>query len=193
MILGIGIDLVEVGRIERALLKGDRFMRRIYTAGEIAYCTRHKEPGRHFAARFAAKEAGMKALGTGWSNGVGWRDFEVRLDPRGRPLLSITGRAAELAKAMGTTHSVVSLAHDGGMATAVVVFEGEARPAAENWLTGRAAIALPESSKDVVDDLIDRTPGVKTAKEGQAEGEPVGEAEPPPPPPSPSTDPPRQP
>ena len=186
MILGIGIDLVEVGRIERALLKGDRFMRRIYTAGEIAYCTRHKEPGRHFAARFAAKEAGMKALGTGWSNGVGWRDFEVRLDPRGRPLLSITGRAAELAKAMGTTHSVVSLAHDGGMATAVVVFEGEARPAAENWLTGRAAIAQPESSKEVVDDLIDRTPGVKGVKEG--EGEPVGNADPPPP-----TDPPREP
>jgi len=112
----------------------------------------------------------MKALGTGWSNGVGWKDFEVRLDPRGRPLLSITGRAAELAKAMGATHSVVSLAHDGGMATAVVVFEGEARPAAENWLTGRAAIDLPESG-DIIEDLIEKTPGVKSEKAG--EGEPV--------------------
>ena len=173
MILGIGIDLVEVGRIERALLKGDRFMRRIYTAKEIAYCQRHKEPGRHFAARFAAKEAGMKALGTGWSNGVGWRDFEVRLDPRGRPLLSITGRAAELARAMGASHSVVSLAHDGGMATAVVVFEGEARPAAENWLTGRAAIDLPK--EEMIADLIERTPGVKAVESGEA-GEPVGDA-----------------
>jgi holo-[acyl-carrier protein] synthase len=165
MILGVGIDLVEVSRIERALLKGDRFMRRLYTAGEIAYCQRHKEPGRHFAARFAAKEAGMKALGTGWSNGVAWKDFEVRLDPRGRPLLSITGRAFELAKAMGATHSVVSLAHDGGMATAVVVFEGEARPAAENWLTGRSAIDLPQS-EEIVKDLIEKTPGVKSAPSG---------------------------
>jgi holo-[acyl-carrier protein] synthase len=173
MILGIGIDLVEVGRIERALLKGDRFMRRLYTASEIAYCTRHKEPARHFAARFAAKEAGMKALGTGWSNGVGWKDFEVRLDPRGRPLLTITGRAAELARAMGTTHSVVSLAHDGGMATAVVVFEGEARPAAENWLTGRAAIDLPQS-EEMIADLIDHTPGIKAAPASGA-GEPVPE------------------
>jgi len=170
VILGVGIDLVEVSRIERALLKGDRFMRRLYTAAEIAYCSRHKEPGRHFAARFAAKEAGMKALGTGWSNGVGWKDFEVRLDPRGRPLLTITGRAAELAMAMGASHSVVSLAHDGGMATAVVIFEGEARPAAENWLTGRAAIDLPKS-EDLIDDLIEKTPGIKSEKAG--EGEPV--------------------
>ncbi len=176
MILGIGIDLVEVGRIERALLKGDRFTRRLYTAGEIAYCTRHKEPARHFAARFAAKEAGMKALGTGWSNGVGWRDFEVRLDPRGRPLLTITGRAAELAKAMGTTHSVVSLAHDGGMATAVVIFEGEAGPAAENWLSGRAAIDLPQS-EEMIADLIDKTPGVKALPEGET-SEPVRDSGP---------------
>jgi holo-[acyl-carrier protein] synthase len=173
MILGIGIDLVEVSRIERALLKGDRFMRRLYTSAEIAYCQRHKEPGRHFAARFAAKEAGMKALGTGWSNGVGWRDFEVRLDPRGRPLLTITGRAAELAKAMGATHSVVSLAHDGGMATAVVLFEGEARPAAEAWLTGRAAIDLPKS-EEVIADLIDTTPGVTSLPRPEA-GETVPE------------------
>ncbi len=176
MILGIGIDLVEVGRIERALLKGDRFTRRLYTAAEIAYCTRHKEPARHFAARFAAKEAGMKALGTGWSNGVGWRDFEVRLDPRGRPLLTITGRAAELAKAMGTTHSVVSLAHDGGMATAVVIFEGEAGPAAENWLSGRAAIDLPQS-EEMIADLIDKTPGVKALPEGET-SEPVRDSGP---------------
>jgi hypothetical protein len=107
---------------------------------------------------------------------VGWRDFEVRLDPRGRPLLTITGRAAELAKAMGATHSVVSLAHDGGMATAVVLFEGEAKPAAENWLTGRAAIEMPKS-EEMIADLIDHTPGVKAAPESGA-SEPVGEAGP---------------
>ena len=152
MILGLGIDLVEVARIAQALERGERFLRRIYTPGEIAYCQRHKEPARHFAARFAAKEAGMKAIGTGWSNGVGWKDFEVRLDPRGRPHLVVTGRAAEFAHAMGATHTVISLAHDGGLATAVVALEGEATDAAAGaWLTGRAAIDLPRPADDAAD------------------------------------------
>lgn len=159
MILGIGIDLVEVARMEQALARGERFTRRLFTEAEVVYCRRHKVPARHFAARFAAKEAGMKAIGTGWSNGVGWKDFEVRLDPRGRPHLLLSGRAAELALAMGATHSVISLAHDGGLATAVVVLEGDAKPEAEAWLTGRAAIGLP-ATKEVVSDLIKHTPGV---------------------------------
>lgn len=159
MILGIGIDLVEVARIEQALERGERFRRRLYTPGEIEYCLRHKEPARHFAARFAAKEAGMKALGTGWSNGVTWKDFEVRIDPRGRPLLFLTGRAAELAVAMGARHTVLSLAHDGGMATAVAALEGEARGETEAWLTGRAAIDLSKPA-EVVADLLERTEGV---------------------------------
>jgi len=159
MILGIGIDLVEVSRIEQALTRGERFQRRLFTPAEIEYCLRHKAPAKHFAARFAAKEAGMKALGTGWSNGVAWKDFEVRHDSRGRPLLVITGRAAALAVAMGATHSVLSLAHDGGFATAVAALEGEAGPQAEAWLTGRAAIDLAESA-DVVTDLIEGTRGV---------------------------------
>ena len=147
MILGLGIDLVEVARIEQALAKGERFTRRLFTAGETAYCSRHKEPARHFAARFAAKEAGMKALGTGWSNGVGWKDFEVRHDPHGRPHLYVTGRAAEIAHALGATHATISLAHDGGAATAVVVIEGEApsRGAAVDALsftTGRTRIGV---------------------------------------------------
>ena len=159
MILGIGVDLIEVARMEKALERGERIRRRLFTPLEIAYCTRHKEPGRHFAARFAAKEAGMKALGTGWSNGVGWKDFEIKLDPRGRPHLLLSGRAAELAKAMGANHTVVSLAHDGGFAIAVVAIEGEARASAEAWLTGRAAIDLPQT-EEVVTELIERTPGV---------------------------------
>jgi holo-[acyl-carrier protein] synthase len=135
VILGLGVDLVEVARMEHAIGRGERLVQRLFTPEEIAYCRRHKEPARHFAARFAAKEAGMKAIGTGWSNGVSWRDFEVRLDPRGRPHLFVTGRAAEFAHAMGATHSVISLAHDGGLATAVVALEG---PAAE---AGAAAAA----------------------------------------------------
>ena len=163
MILGIGIDLVEVARMEKAIARGERLVRRLFTEGEITYCRRHKEPSRHFAARFAAKEAGMKAIGTGWSNGVSWKDFEVRLDPRGRPHLLIRGKAAEFALAMGATHSVISLAHDGGLATAVVAIEGEAGPEAEAWLTGRAAIDLPRT-KEIVTELIDDTPGVTTAE-----------------------------
>ncbi len=159
MILGLGVDLVEVARMEKALARGERIVKRLFTPGEIEYCRRHKEPARHFAARFAAKEAGMKALGTGWSNGVGWQNFEVRLDPRGRPHLLMSGRAAELAKAMGATHTVVSLAHDGGFSIAVVAFEGSAGPAAEAWLTGLAAIDLPQAG-DVVTELIEQTPGV---------------------------------
>ena len=120
MILGLGIDLVEVARIEKALAKGERFTRRLFSPGEAAYCNRHKEPARHFAARFAAKEAGMKALGTGWSNGVGWKDFEVRHDPHGRPHLYVTGRAA-----------------------AVVAIEGDGLPPeAHSFTTGRTRIGV---------------------------------------------------
>jgi holo-[acyl-carrier protein] synthase len=145
LILGLGVDLVEVARMEKALARGERIVQRLFTAGEIAYCRRHKEPARHFAARFAAKEAGMKALGTGWSNGVGWQNFEVRLDPRGRPHLHVTGRAAEIATALGATHSLITLAHDGGLATAVVAIEGEAAPHAEGhgFASGRTAIGEP--------------------------------------------------
>ncbi len=143
MILGLGIDLVEVARMEQAIARGERLVQRLFTPAEVAYCRRHKEPARHFAARFAAKEAGMKAIGTGWSNGVAWKDFEVRLDPRGRPHLFVTGRAAEFARAMGASHSVISLAHDFGLATAVVALEGEgaAAPGGPGALaTGRTAI-----------------------------------------------------
>ena len=162
MILGIGVDLVAVERMEQALARGDRLRRRLFTEGEIAYCERHTRPAVHFAARFAAKEAGMKAIGTGWSNGVGWKDFEVKLDPRGRPNLLLSGKGAEVAKAMGATHTVVSLAHDGGFAIAVVALEGEAKSSTEAWLTGRAAIDLPEP-EIAVKELIQKVPGV-TAK-----------------------------
>jgi holo-[acyl-carrier protein] synthase len=159
VILGLGIDLVEVARMEKAIAKGERIVRRLFTEDEAAYCVRHKVPAVHFAARFAAKEAGMKAIGTGWSSGVGWRDFEVRLDARGRPLLIISGKAGEIARSMGATHSLVSLAHDAGVATAVVVLEGEAKPAAEAWLSGRASLELPDA-ESAVSRLIEKTHGV---------------------------------
>jgi len=146
MILGLGVDLVEVARMEKALARGERNVQRLFTAGEIAYCRRHKEPARHFAARFAAKEAGMKALGTGWSNGVSWQNFEVRLDPRGRPHLYVTGRAAEIAATIGASHALITLAHDGGLATAVVAIEGDGAAhhiEGHGFASGRTAIGEP--------------------------------------------------
>jgi holo-[acyl-carrier protein] synthase len=123
-ILGIGTDLAEVDRIEQSIVRyGDRFVKRIYTPGEIAYVSRKANRFERFAARFAAKEAGMKALGTGWSGGVRWQDFEVANLRSGRPTLKLHGKAAEYAAAMGARHVHLSLTHTSTMAMAVVILE----------------------------------------------------------------------
>jgi holo-[acyl-carrier protein] synthase len=124
MIVGLGTDLAEIPRIERSIERfGDRFLERIFTPAEIAYCRRKKSSAESFAARFAAKEAGAKALGTGISFGVGWHDFEVRRAPSGKPSLHLTGRAAELAARLRVTGINLSLTHTGTLALAVVVLE----------------------------------------------------------------------
>src|ERR1700691_1204541 len=99
MIVGTGIDLCEVERIEKAMAAphGTRFRERVFTAGEIAYAESKANRAERYAARFAAKEAGMKALGTGWRNGIGWQDFEGANLPSGRPTLRLSGKAAEIA------------------------------------------------------------------------------------------------
>ena len=135
MVVGLGTDLVEIGRIERSIARfGKRFLERVYTADEIAYCMRKKSFGESFAARFAAKEAGAKALGTGISRGVSWQEFEVRREASGKPTLYLLGRAAELAAGMGVTRVSVSLTHAKTMALAVVVMESEARAENEDGL-----------------------------------------------------------
>ena len=128
MIVGSGVDLAEVPRIREAIERfGDRFVRRVYTAAEIAYVERRRA-GRfeRYAARFAAKEAGMKALGVGWTGGVTWHDFEVVNLPSGRPTLNFHGRAAEVAAKLGVRHVALSLTHTREQALAMVVLEGEA-------------------------------------------------------------------
>jgi len=126
MIVGLGTDLAEIGRIEQSISRfGQRFLDRVYTPGEIEYCMRKKAFGESFAARFAAKEAGAKALGTGISHGVSWREFEVRRERSGKPLLHLSGRARELAEALGVVRISLSLTHTKGMAMAVVVMEGK--------------------------------------------------------------------
>jgi holo-[acyl-carrier protein] synthase len=125
MIVGMGTDLAEIERVQRSIERfGERFLNRIYSAGEIAYCMRKKNSAESFAARFAAKEAGAKALGTGISHGVSWPEFEVTRAPSGKPSLVLHGRAAELAKRLGVTRVSLSLTHTRGLAMAVVVMEG---------------------------------------------------------------------
>jgi len=126
MIIGLGTDICQIARIERYLERyGERFTRRCFTPGEIAYCERHKLNAEQYAARIAAKEAASKALGTGWRRGVHWKNFEVVSHPSGKPFLRVHGRAAELASEMGVRHINISLTHDAGVAVAVVIFEGD--------------------------------------------------------------------
>ena len=124
MVLGLGTDLLETRRLQESIDRfGERFLERIFTAGEIAYCRRKKNAAESFAARFAAKEAGAKALGTGISRGVSWKEFEVRREVSGQPTLHLSGRAAELAGAMGVRRVQLSLTHSRELAMAVVVTE----------------------------------------------------------------------
>ena len=125
MILGTGVDLMEIDRIEQSIQRyGTRFLERVYTPAEIAYCqTKRRNAAESFAARFAAKEAGAKALGTGIGFGVTWRELEVTREPSGRPSLMLHGRAAELAAAMGVRHTALSLTHTRTQALAWVILE----------------------------------------------------------------------
>lgn len=126
MILGLGTDLIEIARVRGSLERyGDRFLKRIFTPGEIDYCRQKKNSAESFAARFAAKEAGAKALGTGISRGVSWQEIEVRRLPGQRPTLHWSGRAKELLLAMGGAHSSLSLTHSREIALAVVAIESE--------------------------------------------------------------------
>jgi holo-[acyl-carrier protein] synthase len=126
MIIGLGIDVCQIARVARYLEQyGERFTRRCFTPREIEHATRFKHNAEQFAARLAAKEAASKALGTGWRQGVHWKNFEVDSLPSGKPILRVHGRAAELAAQMGVVNINVSLTHDAGVAAAVVIFEGE--------------------------------------------------------------------
>ncbi len=124
MIVGSGIDLTEIGRIQMSMDRyGDRFLNRIYTAGEQAYCLRKRNSAESFAARFAAKEAAAKALGTGISRGVTWREIEVVREPGGRPTILFHGRAEQMAARLGVRHAALSITHTTDLAMASVVLE----------------------------------------------------------------------
>ena len=125
MIVGTGVDLAEVPRIKASIERhGARFIERIYTPHEIAYVESKANRFERYAARFAAKEAGMKALGTGWRRGVRWHDFEVINLPSGRPTLRLHGAAQTIATEMGVTAISLSMTHTAENGMAYVIFEG---------------------------------------------------------------------
>lgn len=116
--------MVEIRRIQHSIDRyGSRFLNRVYTAAEQAYCQRKRHSGESFAARFAAKEAGAKALGTGISYGVSWLEIEVAREPSGRPTLRFHGRAAQIASHLGFRRAALSITHTAELATASVVLE----------------------------------------------------------------------
>jgi holo-[acyl-carrier protein] synthase len=125
MIYGIGTDIIEVGRIEKVMQREIGFRDKIYTPGEIEYCETKKNKYQHYAARFSAKEAFLKAIGTGWRFGLTFGDIDVYHDEYGRPLIRLTGKARELAEKERITNIHVSLTHIKEFANAVVVIERE--------------------------------------------------------------------
>ncbi len=124
MIVGTGVDLAEVPRVRAAIERyGRRFLDRIFTPGEIAYVERKANRYERYAGRFAAKEAGMKAIGTGWKRGVRWRDFEVANLPTGKPTLRLYGQAARIAEHLGVKSISLSLTHTAELGMAHVILE----------------------------------------------------------------------
>ncbi len=126
MIVGTGVDIVETPRIQQALERhGERFSRRLYTPREIAYCEKFQNKAERYAARFAAKEAAFKALGTGWREGVRWLDVEVTHQPSGKPELLLSGRAQQVARELRVTRTIVSISHADRYVVAQVIFESD--------------------------------------------------------------------
>ena len=124
MIVGLGIDITEVHRIEDAIQRyGGRFLQRVFTEAEIRYCESKANRFERFAGRFAAKEAAMKAIGTGWKRGVRWRDFEVTREPSGRPIMRFSGVAATFAERLGAKRALLSITHTSSQAMAQVILE----------------------------------------------------------------------
>jgi holo-[acyl-carrier protein] synthase len=124
MIVGTGIDITEVPRVAESIARfGQRFLSRVFTDEERRYCDSKANRVERYAARFAAKEAAMKALGTGWSRGVRWRDIEVFRQPGSRPTIRFHGKAAAFAARLGATNVALSLSHTTDQAIASVILE----------------------------------------------------------------------
>ena len=126
MIVGTGIDVAEVDRIAATIERfGRRFLERVFTPGEIRYCESKANKAERYAGRFAAKEAAMKAIGTGWNRGVTWRDVEVTRVPGSRPTVTFHGKAAEFFRTLGAARAHLSITHTKEQAMAQVILESD--------------------------------------------------------------------
>ena len=124
MIVGVGIDVIQIDRVAHMLeAHGERFTKKVYTAAEVARCSRRRNQAQEYAARWAGKEATMKALGTGWRQGVRFKDIENYNLPTGKPMIRLHGRAREMAEQLGATRIHISISHERHYAAAVVVLE----------------------------------------------------------------------
>jgi holo-[acyl-carrier protein] synthase len=123
VVFGIGTDLMEVARVEAMLARGKEYLETIFTPGECAYCEAMARKAEHYAARFAAKEAVLKALGTGWRDGYAFADVEIRNDDLGRPQVIPHGKVKEFLDHHRITHAAISITHAGGLAMAVAILE----------------------------------------------------------------------
>jgi holo-[acyl-carrier protein] synthase len=130
-IIGIGTDITECLRIARMIERhGELFIDRVYTPDEILYCRSRKQATQHFSGRWAAKEAILKALGTGWRKGISWRDIEVRNEPGGRPVVAVRGGAREAIEQLGVTEIHVTISHCRSHATATAIAVGREKKGA---------------------------------------------------------------
>ena len=123
MVVGIGIDIVEVARIQKALLGARTMEEKVFTEVEIGYCRKRKLMYQHFAGRFAAKEAALKALGTGWSEGIRWKDVEILEGESGAPKLEFHAKAKRLFQSSGAKVALISITYSSGQAVAIVVLD----------------------------------------------------------------------
>lgn len=152
---GIGVDMLEIDRMERVLARRPNFARRVFTEEERAYCDKCARPAEHYAARFAAREAVVKALGTGFSDGVSFRDVSVKRDESGRPRALLTGRAAEVARERGIREVALSISHthDVAVANAIAVTDA-VRPAPDARREAQRALASSfKEARSVLDEL----------------------------------------
>ena len=167
-VAGLGVDIVEIERVERVLERTPRFKERVYTESERAYCERSHRPGAHYATHFAAKEAVSKALGTGFSAGIDLTDIEVGHDDRGRPVVQLHGAAQCIAEAQGVIEVRISLSRTHGTAVAnAIAITHEAQPKREEKPSRRDDIALAfkelRGMLDELDEVQDASEGAEDA------------------------------
>lgn len=171
-VAGLGVDIVEIDRMEKILARTPRFAFRVFTEGERAYCEAHHKPAAHYATHFAAKEAVLKALGTGFSEGIGFTDVEVTHDEKGRPVPLLHARAAQVAAEHGVLemHLSLSRTHGTAVANAIAVTE-DVKPAKEEKTDPYRELAVAfKELRGMLDEIDERTSVAENAEDSVGKG-----------------------